>query len=176
MLQLSRLRERYRRSAWLRWSVDGLVLVLLLWAVMAWQTRRLPAAGTPAPAFSLRTLDGRTVRLEDLRGRPVALTFWAPWCGVCKAESANLDAVRRHVGERAHVLSVAVAYEDVEAVRRFVREQGAHYPVLLGDDALQAAYRVDSFPTTLFLSADGRVRRSAVGYTTRVGLLWRLWL
>jgi hypothetical protein len=48
--------------------------------------------------------------------------------------------------------------------------------VLLGDDALQEAYRVDTFPTTLFLSADGRVRRAAVGYTTQVGLLWRLWL
>jgi peroxiredoxin len=169
-------REHYRQRAWLRWSVDGLLLLLLFAGVMAWQTRRLPASGTPAPTFTLRTLDGRTVRLEALRGRPVALTFWAPWCGVCKAESANLSALQRRVGGRAHVLSVAVAYDDVAAVRRFAAEQGVDYPVLLGDDALQSAYRVDSFPTTLFLSADGRVRRAAVGYTTQVGLLWRLWL
>ena len=174
------LRERWRqaraRHAWLRWGLDLLVFALVAAAVMSWQTRRLPEAGTPAPAFALRTLDGQTVRLEDLRGRPVALTFWAPWCTVCKAESSVLSALRERVGERAHVLSVAVAWEDVEEVRRFAREQGVDYPVLLGDDALQRAYRVDTFPTTLFLSPEGRVTRAAVGYTTQVGLLWRLWL
>ena len=172
--------ERWRRvqarHAWVRWSVDLLLLLLVASAVMAWQTRRLPEAGTPAPAFALRTLGGETVRLEALRGRPVALTFWAPWCTVCKAESSNLSALQRRVGERAHVLSVAVAYDDVEEVRRFAREQGVDYPVLLGDDALQRAYNVDTFPTTLFLSPEGRVTRAAVGYTTQLGLLWRLWL
>lgn len=173
------LRERWARARqrrWVRWGVDALLFVLLATGVMAWQTRDLPAAGTPAPAFTLRTLDGQTVRLKDLRGKPVALTFWAPWCGVCQAESSTLSALRRRVGERAHVLSVAVAYEDLEDVRRFVREHGADYPVLLGDDALRAAYRVDTFPTTLFLSPEGRVTHAAVGYTTQLGFLWRLWL
>jgi peroxiredoxin len=173
---LRALRERYRQRAWVRWSVDGLLLALLAAGVMAWQTRRLPASGTPAPAFALRTLDGRVVRLEDLRGRPVALTFWAPWCGVCKAESSNLSALRERVGGRAHVLSVALAYDDEAAVRAFVEAHGVDYPVLLGDDAVQRAWRVDTFPTTVFLSADGRVKRAAVGYTTQAGLLWRLWL
>jgi peroxiredoxin len=173
-------RERWRgvraRHAWVRWGVDLLLFLLVAAGVMTWQTRRLPAAGTQAPAFTLRTLEGGTVDLASLRGKPVALTFWAPWCTVCKAESANLSALKRRVGERAHVLSVAVAWEDVDEVRRFAREQGVDYPVLLGDDALQRAYRVDTFPTTLFLSPEGRVTRAAVGYTTQVGLLWRLWL
>ena len=172
--------ERWRtvraRHAWVRWGVDLLVIFGLAAAVMSWQTRHLPAAGTPAPPFALRTLSGETVRLESLRGRPVVLAFWAPWCTVCKAESHNLSALKERAGERAHVLSVAVAYDDVEEVRRFAREQGVDYPVLLGDDALQRAYRVDSFPTTLFLSSEGRVKRAAVGYTTQVGLLWRFWL
>lgn len=171
-----RWRQLRTRHAWVRWGVDLLLFAAVAVAVMTWQTRRLPASGTPAPAFSLRTLDGQTLRLESLRGKPVALTFWAPWCTVCKAESSNLSALRKRVGERAHVLSVAVAYDDVEEVRRFAREQGVDYPVLLGDDALQRAYRVDTFPTTLFLSPEGRVTRAAVGYTTQLGLLWRLWL
>jgi peroxiredoxin len=171
-----RWRPLRERPTWVRWGVDGLVLLLVAAAVMTWQTRRLPSAGTPAPAFSLRTREGGAVSLESLRGKPVALTFWAPWCTVCKAESSNLSALKRRVGGRAHVLSVAVAWEDVEEVRRFAREQEVDYPVLLGDDALQRAYRVDTFPTTLFLSPEGRVTRAAVGYTTQVGLLWRLWL
>ena len=165
---------RARERRWVRWGVDALLFVAVLGAVMAWQTRGLPGGGVPAPPLTLRTLEGETVSLADLRGRPVALTFWAPWCAVCKAESSTLDAVRETVGGRAHVLSVAVGYRDEAGVRRFVRERGAGYPVLLGDGATQAAWRVEQFPTTFFLTADGRVERAAVGYTTRAGFLWRL--
>ncbi|WP_375754523.1 peroxiredoxin family protein [Corallococcus exercitus] len=174
-----KLKERWERARerwWVRWGVDLLLFALLFAGVTAWQTRKLPGAGTPAPDFTLRTLSGETVRLEDLRGKSVALTFWAPWCTVCKAESSTLSTLRDTVGERAHVLTVAVAYDTVADVQRFVRERGADYPVLLGDDALQEAYRVDSFPTTIFLSPEGRVTHAAVGYTTRLGFLWRLWL
>jgi hypothetical protein len=72
-------------------------------------------------------------------------------------------------------MTVAVAYEDEEDVRRFVRERAADYPVLLGDSELTRAFRVDRFPTTFVLSSEGRIQQSTVGYTTRLGLLWRLW-
>jgi peroxiredoxin len=167
--------QRARQRWWVRWGVDLAVAALLFMVVMAWQTRHLPGAGTPAPDFQLRTLSGEQVRLSELRGKPVVLAFWAPWCGVCKAESSTLSALRRTVGDRAHVLTVAVAYEDEAAVRRFVRDQEADYPVLLGNDSLTQAFRVNSFPTTFVLSSEGRIEQATVGYTTRLGLLWRLW-
>ncbi|MBN1204994.1 MAG: TlpA family protein disulfide reductase [Myxococcaceae bacterium] len=167
--------QRARQRWWVRWGVDLAVVALLFTAVMAWQTRHLPDAGTPAPDFHLRELSGGQVRLSELRGKPVVLAFWAPWCGVCEAESSTLSALRSMVGERAHILTVAVAYEDEEDVRRFVREREADYPVLLGDDAVMRAFRVDRFPTTFILSPEGRIEQATVGYTTRLGLLWRLW-
>ncbi|WP_224249956.1 peroxiredoxin family protein [Hyalangium gracile] len=176
--RLARARDawyRARQRWWIRWGVDLAVAALLFMAVMAWQTRNLPGAGTLAPDFQLRTLAGEQVRLSDLRGKPVLLAFWAPWCGVCKVESSTLSAVRRTVGDRAHVLTVAVAYEDEADVRRFVQEQGADYPVLLGESGLSRSFRVDRFPTTFILSPDGRIEQATVGYTTRLGLLWRLW-
>jgi len=168
---------RARRRWWVRWGVDLAVLALVLTAVAAWQARHLPGSGAPAPDFTLRTLSGDTVQLESLRGRPVVLAFWAPWCGVCKAESSNLSLLRRLAGDSAHVLSVAVAYEDEEDVRRFAREHTVDYPVLLGgEDAIQREWRVNSFPTVFFVSPEGRVERAVVGYTTLLGLSWRLLL
>ncbi|NMO13287.1 TlpA family protein disulfide reductase [Pyxidicoccus fallax] len=168
--------EHARRRWWVRWGVDLVVLAVLLTAVAAWQARRLPGAGTPAPAFTLRTLAGETVSLDSLRGKPVVLAFWAPWCGVCGMESSNISRLRSLAGDSAHVVSVALAYDDEEAVRRFVAKHGVDYPVLLGDDGVQQDWRVDTFPTVVFLSPEGRVERAVVGYTTLAGLSWRLLL
>lgn len=168
--------EHARSRWWVRWGVDLAVLAVVVAAVTAWQTRRLPGAGTPAPAFTLSTLSGETVSLESLRGKPVVLAFWAPWCGVCGMESSNLSQLRSLAGDSAHVVSVAVAYDDEEAVRRFVAKHAVDYPVLLGDDGVQRAFRVDTFPTVFFLSPEGRIQRAVVGYTTLAGLSWRLML
>lgn len=166
---------RARKRWWIRWGMDLAVAGLLFLAVMAWQTRNLPGVGTLMPDVQLRSLSGEQVRLSDLRGKPVLLTFWAPWCGVCKRESSNLSAVRRMMGDRAHVLTIAADYEDEADVRRFVQQQGADYPVLLGEDSLTRALHVKAYPTTFVLSADGRIEQATVGYSTQLGLLWRLW-
>ncbi len=176
---LARLKSTWARARsrwWVRWGVDLAVLAVLFAAVAAWQARNLPGAGTPAPDFTLTSLSGDTVRLDALRGKPVVVAFWAPWCGVCGMESSNLSQLRKLAGDSAHVVSVAVAYEDEEAVRGFVQKHEVDYPVLLGDDAIQSAWRVDRFPTVFFVSPEGRVERAAVGYTTLAGLSWRLLL
>ena len=68
-----------------RTTVVGVALALLIvsgpraapeFASLQVQTYQPPK---PAPAFSLPTVDGRTVRLEDLRGKVVLLFFWATW-------------------------------------------------------------------------------------------------
>lgn len=69
----------------------GTVIAAVLWAtVAAAQPAAAPAAWEkmgvqayespkPAPAFALPALDGRTVRLEDYRGKALLLFFWATW-------------------------------------------------------------------------------------------------
>ncbi len=128
----------------------------------------------PAPAFSLAQLSGPAVSSSELRGRPAMVVFWAPWCGVCKVESQNVSWVRKLVGERARVISIATAYDERSQVERYVREHDVDYPVLLGDDAVLSAWKVDVFPTVYFLDAEGKVKRSVSGYSTTAGLLWRL--
>jgi peroxiredoxin len=175
---LSRVRaawQRARQRRWVRWGVDLALMAGVFMAVMAWQTRHLPGSGTPAPDFQLRALTGEQVSLADLRGKPVVLVFWAPWCGICKAESSTVSALRSMVGDKAHVLTVALSYRSEKDVLRFVRQTKADYPVLMGNDELEEAYGVTAFPTIFVLSSEGRIQESSVGYTTRLGFLWRLW-
>ena len=154
----------------------GRCSALLVSAVMAWQTRHLPGAGTPAPDFTLRTLSGEQVRLADLRGKPVVLAFWAPWCGVCKAESSTLSALRGIVGELGPrgVRGGGLRGRGGRAPLRARARGGLPGAARGRGDA--AGLPGGEFPTTFFLSSEGRIEQSAVGYTTRLGLVWRLLL
>ncbi len=164
--RLEAFRTLYRQRRAVRWLVEGTVLFAIVLGVSAWQTRA-HVRGAPLPPAVLQTLDGHTISLASLAGRPTLLAFWAPWCGVCKADSDNVSRVARWVGGRAQVVSVALAYDDRASVERYVTERGVDYPVLLGDNALAHALHVDSFPTIYFVSADGRVSSSAVGWLSR---------
>jgi len=54
---------------------------------------QVPAPGKPAPDFQLKSLDGQTISLGELRGRPVIINFWATWCGPCRIEMPVLQAL-----------------------------------------------------------------------------------
>lgn len=154
---------------------DLLLLAAAVLAIGAWQTRGHLGRG-PAPALVLSDLAGSPVALASLRGRPVLLAVWAPWCPVCKANSGSLSWTARLAGDRARVVNVAAAFDDVEEVRAHARDHGLPGPVLLADDAAVRALHVESYPTYYFLDAKGRVKRSAAGYTTTLGMLARLLL
>lgn len=160
---------------WFRWSRDVAVVAAVVLGVSAWQARGQLGRGA-APDVALTTLAGEATSLAEFRGKPVLLAVWAPWCPVCKANSGAVSRAARLAGERAHVVHVAAAFGDAEEVRAHARDEGLAGPVLLADDAAARALRVTSFPTYYFLDEGGRVKRSATGYTTTLGLLARLFL
>jgi thiol-disulfide isomerase/thioredoxin len=155
-----------------RWALEAVVMLLLLWAVSAFQSRGLKR-GSP-PALALRSLDGAPVSLASYRGKPTLLVFWAPWCGVCKAVSPNVSRVARMVEGRAHVLSVATSCDDVANVRRYMAEQHIDYPVLLAGAGDTRAFGVGAFPSLFFLDERGVIQNALVGYTTTLGMYLRL--
>ncbi len=168
------LKERWaswRQRRWVRWTSDALLLGAAVVLIGLWQTRGHVEG--PAPEFTLPQLDGAPLSSASLRGKPTLIAFWAPWCGVCKTESQNIGWARRLLGERANVISVASAWEDEGQVRQYVQERGVDYPVVLDAIGLSDRFNVQAFPTLYFVDAQGQVKRSAVGYTTTLGLVLR---
>ena len=166
--RLTALRERRL----VRFAMEGALVEIVLIAVSAWQTRNHMRGA--APDFALPTLTGGELTRASLAGKPALLVFWAPWCGVCRANEGAVATLTGWVGERAHVVSVASDYQDVEEIRQYVQRHDVAGTVLLGGTATARAFRVQAFPTFYFLDEDGRIQGSAVGYTTAAGLWARL--
>jgi len=163
-----------RRKRALRIAFEVALVVAVYVGVSSWQGRALLGADSPAPAFSLRSLDGKQVALADYSGKRVLLHFWATWCGVCRREHGALNALQAGLGADEVLLSVVADSEDPEAVRRYAAEAGIRYPVLLADAKVVRDYRVAAFPTNYFVTGAGKISATTVGMSTRFGMDFRL--
>jgi len=162
---LARMGRIARRHAW----EVALVLAVLI-GVHAYKTRDHPS---DAPVIEARLLDGREIMLGGPHLRPRLLHFWATWCGVCRMEEGSVEAL----SHGADVVSVAVRSGSGAEVQRYMQERGLTFPVVNDPDGvLSRAHGVHAYPTSFFVSPDGRITTSEVGYTTALGLRLRLWL
>src|SRR5690606_532255 len=97
-----------------------LLLLLAFLAVAVFYGESLKSraqVGRAAPAFSLPGVDGETVSLEEFRGRPVIVNFWATWCPYCRYETPAHQAFLERFGDRVAYLAVNLR-EPPEKVRR----------------------------------------------------------
>ena len=123
----------------------------------------------PAPNFSLRDPDGKTVQLSDYRGKVVLLNFWATWCGPCKVEIPwFIDFERAHKAQGFAVVGISMDEDGWEAVKPFISEAGINYRVLLGNDSISQLYGgVDSLPTTFIIDRDGKIASVHLGLVSK---------
>src|SRR3989442_3502384 len=121
--------------------------------------RRQFIKGEAAKDFQLDSIDGRKIRLSDLKGKVVLLNFWATWCAPCIKEMPLLvRTYERYKDNGFEVLAVSVDDKTERyKVPVFAREHKLTFPVLF-DDGAQSLYKVSSFPTTFFIDRQGNVR------------------
>jgi peroxiredoxin len=116
--------------------------------------------GKVAPDFQLKDLDGKSVRLAELRGKAVLLNFWATWCPPCKIEMPWFVDLQKQYGPQGlQIVGVAMDDGDAhDAVAKFAKEMGLNYTVLLGNDKIADQYGgVDALPTTYYIARDGKI-------------------
>jgi cytochrome c biogenesis protein CcmG, thiol:disulfide interchange protein DsbE len=146
------------------------VLVTLVLAAVLFEAQR-PGAGLPrdpvgasAPTFALPTLAGGDLALEDLRGQPVVLTFWASWCTTCKADVPKLHRVVEDWGPRGVAVVGVVIDDALSAARAVEEESGLRFPSVFDTyGTVRDAYGVLGTPETFLLGADGRVVARWIG-------------
>lgn len=129
----------------------------------------------PAPDFTLTDQYGETHTLSDYQGQTVFLNFWATWCGPCKMEMPDIQALYEEWDENAgDVVVLGVAGPDIgregsaEDIAAFLGENGYTYPVVMDDTgALFYQYGISAYPTTFMIDTEGNVFGYVQGALTR---------
>ena len=121
--------------------------------------------GNPAPNFKLPNLEGKTVSLSDLRGKPVMLNFWATWCPPCRAEMPHIQQVYEEWSDNGLVVLAINLGESSSKVKEFVQSYGLSFPVLLDTKRdIAEKYNIRGLiPTTFFIDKNGIIQVKIIG-------------
>ncbi len=120
-----------------------------------------PVPGKTAPDFQLESLDGESISLDGLRGKPVLLNFWATWCGPCRHEMPFLQEVfeDEEWTKRGLVILAVNLGETAPAVRKFMEANRLSFTVLLDTEGrVGTLYNTAAIPTTFFIDNGGIIR------------------
>lgn len=122
--------------------------------------------GKNAPGFTLVDTAGKKVSLEQFKGHPVVVNFWAVYCGPCKQEMPWLEQLSRQYA--AQGLVILGIDSDGDKSRTEIANAATHigvsYPILVGDDAIDKAYGgIDFLPQTFYVDKTGKVVETTAG-------------
>jgi len=122
------------------------------------------AVGQIAPDFKLQNLEGKTVSLRSLKGKPVLINFWATWCDACLYEMPILEQIYEEWSEKGLVMLAINAGESPAKIQSFLKRYNFSIPVLLDtSEAVARRYGVTGLPTTFFIDKSGILQDKVIG-------------
>ena len=163
-----------KRNPLVLFFIAAIVAAMLFAGIRATRNNRANAPvageliGNVAPDFQLQTLDGKSMKLSDLRGKAVLLNFWATYCGPCKVEMPWFVELQKEYGPQGFQI-IGVANDDAsnEEIAKFAKEMQINYPILIGKDAVSDTYKISVLPTSFFVDRDGKLIAREFGLQSR---------
>lgn len=120
--------------------------------------------GSMAPDFELKTIDGQTYKLSELRGQAVMINFFASWCPPCRAEMPALQNAFEEYKDQGFIILAVNMNESAVAIRSFQERYGLTMPIVVDtDDRVSRAYDIVPLPTSYFVDRNGVVRGKWTG-------------
>ena len=141
-----------------------LASVLLLTSCGTGSNPPTASVGKQAPDFQLPNLEGETASLNDFKGKPILLNFWASWCGPCRYEMPYMQDIYEEWPDNELVLMTINLGDSPAKVQEFLQTSNLSLPVLLDShNEVAKQYAIQYLPTTFFIDKDGVIQEKIVG-------------
>jgi cytochrome c biogenesis protein CcmG, thiol:disulfide interchange protein DsbE len=145
-----------------RWKKIWVLFVMLLVMGGCSNESSTGLTGKVAPDFTLTMLDKSTISLNTLKGKPVLLEFWAPWCSGCVKNIPPLKKLYSLYGDKITFLASS-SERGEKTVGMFVTKEQIPYPVALSTQKILTDYQVSGIPLTVLIDGEGVVCYSHAG-------------
>jgi thiol-disulfide isomerase/thioredoxin len=125
----------------------------------------VPAKEVMSEDFTLEALSGGKVSLSSFKGKVVLLSFWATWCGPCKQEMPEMQALYQKLKGRGFEVVAVDMMEDKATVTKFVKTSGYTFPVLLDStgEVGGGPYAARAIPTNYIVDKGGKLVARKIG-------------
>ena len=116
--------------------------------------------------FEFKTIDDKTMRISDFKGKIVLIDFWATWCRPCVATMRELKKVYERYGDKIVIISISLNKEKNDVIE-FINKEGIKW--IIGWDPkgdIARKFNIKAIPTLLIVNKDGILVKKVVGYHT----------
>jgi thiol-disulfide isomerase/thioredoxin len=104
--------------------------------------------------------------------KPILIHFWATWCPTCRVEASNIETISNYY----NTLTIAVKSGSDDEIEKFLKENNLTFKTINDNNSkLASKFNIAAFPTTFIYNKKAELVFSEVGYTSRLGLLVRVW-
>ncbi|WP_240413910.1 thiol-disulfide oxidoreductase ResA [Paenibacillus periandrae] len=160
-----------KNKRWIQLAIFAIAIVIGALTLFnnLYATDKRPVEGAKAPDFTLSGLDGKKHTLSDYKGKTVMVNFWGTFCPPCKEE---MPAIQHQFDKRdtqnVEFLALNLGESKI-TVQSFIDQYKITFPILLDDnEATRKRYGVSNYPTTFFISPDGKIAKIMVGEMSEV--------
>lgn len=167
--------DKDKRRQFLQFGAAGLGLAV---GVLAWKSQQKGETGAANEGdaesglnafwkMQMPGLDAKQLVMQDFKGKPLLINFWATWCPPCVSEMPLLERMySENAAKNIQILGIAADKE--EAVKRFVVQKQIHFPIAIaGGEAINLSKSLGnplgSLPFSVFVHSDGTVQRVKIG-------------
>ncbi len=118
-----------------------------------------------APDFTLKSLEGTNLRLDEYKGQVVLINFWASWCGPCRQEMPLLDRIHQRYSDAGFAVLGVNVEGQIAPAKEIADSTGVTFPLLIDENQRVAeVYDLEAMPSSVLVDRDGVVRYVHRGY------------
>lgn len=160
-----------KNKKWVQMTIFAFVLIIGVFTIVtnvtSTDSKKAPVEGDRAPGFSLIDLEGKTHSLSDYKGKVIVTNFWGTFCPPCKEEMPALQRQYEKWSRQGVAFLGINLDKNKVTVQSFMDQYHLSLPVILDSkEQVRKEYGVLYYPTTFFITPDGKIAVKKVGEMT----------